>query len=221
MNLHNIKVFIFDLDGLLLNTEIVYNKCWCEAANFCGYNLTYENALELRSLDSNLAKDFLFKLFGSNFDYAKVKQKRNELMKHYFATNGITSKKGAKDLLNFCKLKGYKIAIASASDEHQIYEKLNIAGIDTKFDFIVSTKSLERGKPYPDIYIHTCMQLKVEPKEVLVFEDSPNGIKAAYAAGCNVIMIPDLTMPTEEINKMIINSFDNLNDFLYNALQKF
>lgn len=221
MDLQDIKVFIFDLDGLLLDTEMVYNKCWREAIQYCGYNLTYENALELRSLDSNLAKDFLIKLFGSDFDYLKVKQKRNELMKQYFAQNGINAKKGAKELLAYCKENNYTIAIASASDKTQIYEKLNIAGIDTKFDFIVSTKSLERGKPYPDIYIHTCMQLKVEPKEVLVFEDSPNGVKAAYDAGCNVIMIPDLTKPTIDIEKMIVKSFDNLNDFLYNALQKF
>ena len=214
MDLQNIKVFIFDLDGLLLDTEIVYNKCWREAAQYCGYNLTYENALELRSLDSKLAQQFLFGLFGDDFNYASVKQKRNKLMKQYFAENGIKAKKGTKELLNFCKENDYKITIASASDESQIYEKLNIAGIYTKFDYIVSTKSLERGKPYPDIYIHTCNQLNVSPIDVLVFEDSPNGIKAAYNAGCNVIMIPDLTMPDSEISYMITDTLNSLYDFL-------
>lgn len=214
MDIKNIKLFIFDLDGLLLDTEIVYNKCWCEAAQYCGYNLTYENALNLRSLDSKLAQKYLFELFGNNFNYTAVKQKRNELMKQKFSENGIKAKKGAKELLNYCKEHNYKIAIASASDESQIYEKLNIAGIYTKFDYIVSTKSLERGKPYPDIYIHTCNQLNVSPIDVLVLEDSPNGIKAAYNAGCNVIMIPDLTMPNPEISYMITDTFNSLYDFL-------
>ncbi len=100
-----------------------------------------------------------------------------------------------------------------ASDFDTIKKYLKYAKIDFDFDAIISAKSVQRGKPYPDAYIFACDTLKVKPENVLVIEDAPNGVMSAYNSGCNVAMIPDLTEPTPEIMEKLNIYFKDLYDF--------
>ncbi len=198
-----IKGVIFDLDGLLLDTEKLYQRFWIEAAAKCGYKMTKEQSLQLRSLDKELAKELLSEWFGKDFSYQKTKDIRVKLMNEYIDQNGIEAKKGAKELAEYLREKSYKTAIATATNYERANCHLKLAGIRQYFDNVICASSVEHGKPFPDVYLYACRQLQLEPCECLALEDSPNGIKSAYSAGCVTVCVPDGGEAEEEINPLI------------------
>ncbi|MBQ1517791.1 MAG: HAD family phosphatase [Clostridia bacterium] len=212
----NIESVIFDMDGLFLDTEKLYQRFWREASAECGYNMTQAQALMLRSLDKTLAQKLLKEFFGSGFDYKRVHDVRVELMKEYIKANGVEAKRGVRSLCTYLKEKGYKTAIATATNYERADHHLTLAGIRDLFDDdnIICASGLKHGKPYPDIYLYACEKLDTPPKKALALEDSPNGVKAAYAAGCNVICIPDRGEVEEEIKPFIMRSANSLEDVI-------
>ncbi len=186
-----IKGVIFDMDGLILDTEKLYQRFWREASKECGYNMPQEIALKLRSLDKNLARELLRDFFGKGYSYEKVKEIRVKLMAEYVDRNGVEAKEGVRELVEYLKENGYKIAIATATNYERANQHLTLAGVRDCFNNIICASDLEHGKPFPDVYIYACRELGLKPEECIALEDSPNGIKAAYNAGCVPILVPD------------------------------
>ena len=110
-----IKGAIFDMDGVLLNSEILYQRFWLEALHYFNYSATESHVLALRSLTGKKAEAKLKSFFGESFDYPTVKAKRIELMDNFVNENGVEMKKGADILLPYLKEKGIKIALATSS----------------------------------------------------------------------------------------------------------
>ncbi len=212
-NIKKIKAFIFDLDGTIIDTEPLYNFCWVKACSCFEYNLTYEKALKLRSLDSNLANLYLQSLFGKSFDYVTIREKRKEIMKDLINSAGVNQKQNILSVLNLLRKTRKQIAICSAASPETINNSLALAKVNFEFDKIISAKSVVRGKPYPEVYLYACKSLGISPEEALVIEDSPNGVTSAKKASCNVVMIPDLTQPNEKLKRNIDLLFKNLFEF--------
>ncbi len=205
-----IKAVIFDMDGLLLDTEKLLVKFWVQAANEAGFPMTREHALNIRSLHRKFAIPYLQGLFGSDFDYVKIRSRRMELMKEHLSRSELELKPGAKELLDFLNEHGISAAVATATDFERTKEYLTQVGIFDRFDKIVCAAMVESGKPKPDIYLYAAKELGLDPRECMALEDSPNGVKSAAAAGCITVMVPDLTQPGEDLLELIYAKADSL-----------
>ena len=203
-----------DMDGVILDTEKLYVRFWREAASFYGFPMTLEHALGIRSLSGKLAEEKLQGWFGKEFDYNAVRQKRIELMDEFVNQNGVEPKPGAKALLSYIKDNGYALALATATPVDRAGRYLKSVELYSFFDQIVSAREVKRGKPAPDIYLCAAKRLGLDPKECIALEDSQNGIRSAFAAGCKTIMVPDLDQPTEEIMPLLFGVANGLEDVI-------
>ena len=208
------KGIISDMDGVILDTEKLYVRFWREAASFYGFPMTLEHALGIRSLSGKLAEEKLQGWFGKEFDYNAVRQKRIELMDEFVNQNGVEPKPGAKALLSYIKDNGYALALATATPVDRAGRYLKSVELYSFFDQIVSAREVKRGKPAPDIYLCAAKRLCLDPKECIALEDSQNGIRSAFAAGCKTIMVPDLDQPTEEIMPLLFGVANGLEDVI-------
>lgn len=205
-----IQGVIFDMDGLLLDTEKLLLRFWCQAANEFGYPMERDHVLSIRSLARKYAIPKLKGYFGEDFDYHKVRNRRLELMNAFIDEHGIETKKGARELLAFLKEQGYQTAVATATDLERTKRYLTQVDLLKYFDNIVCATQVENGKPAPDIYIKAAEELSLLPEDCIALEDSPNGILSAYRAGCIPVMVPDLDKPGEAIQKNLFQEKENL-----------
>lgn len=209
-----IKGVIFDMDGLMIDTEKLLTRFWCEAAQFYGWNMTKEHVLGIRSLAAKYAEPHLKGIFGDDFNYFDVRAKRIELMNAYIAENGIEKKKGLDELLDYLDEAGLKKAVATATDRKRTKMYLTSIGVYDRFDKIVCGDMIKNGKPAPDIYITAAGELELPCGECMALEDSPNGIRSAFTAGCVPVMIPDLSQPDDETAKIMYEKCDDLSQVI-------
>ena len=208
-----IKAVIFDMDGVLIDTEKHYNAAWCEAAHMAGFaDFERAHALMLRSCDAGAASEMMKDIFGAGFDYYAIREVRRRLVAERLEKYGLEKKPGIDEILAFLHEKGIKTAVATATPIALTLQHLEKIGVRGQFDKIVSAKQVAHGKPAPDVYLHACAQIGEEPSDCIAVEDSPNGIKAAYAAGCKPVMVPDLTQPDEEIAPLLYAVAETLLD---------
>lgn len=199
----SIKAVIFDLDGTVLDTEKLLVKYWCEAANEMGFPMRREHALQLRSLAAKYAAPLMKSWFGDSCDYQVLRKRRMELMSQHLEKFGLEVKSGIPELLNYLGEKGYKRAVATATDLTRASGYLKQVGLYDSFDRIISAHMVENGKPKPDVYIYAVEQLGLSPSECIAVEDSPNGVISASDAGCKTVMIPDLTEPDKQLTERL------------------
>ena len=205
-----IKGAVFDMDGLMLDTEKLLVRFWKESARSYGYNMTDENVFEIRSLSRKYSIPLLKGIFGEDFPFNEVRNRRIALMNEYIDTYGFDVKKGLFELLDFLKENNYLIAVATATDRERAEHYLKKIDAYKYFNAVICGDMVKNGKPEPDIYITASDELGLIPEECVAFEDSPNGIKSAYSAGCKVIMIPDLTQPDEVVKPMLSGVYESL-----------
>ena len=210
--MENIKAVLFDLDGTLTDTEKYYQTAWPETLAHFGYEMSPDKPLELRSLGRPFAVEKFKEWYGEDFDYWQVRNYRKELVEEILRKDGIPLKPGAKETLKWLRDHNIFIALVTANDKERAERYLKKIGLFDYFNAVICADMVERGKPAPDIYRFACEQLKLSPSETYAVEDSPNGCTSAYEAGCNVIMIPDLTEPDDELKKKLYKRLDCLFD---------
>jgi DNA helicase-2/ATP-dependent DNA helicase PcrA len=169
-----------------------------------------EKALELRSLGRPFAPAKFKEWYGEDFDYMKVREYRKGLVEEMISKTGIALKPGAKEILTWLRENNILTSLATANDYERTERYLKKIGLFEYFDKIICANMVKQGKPAPDIYAYACKQLGLSPDRTFAVEDSPNGVTSAYRAGCKVIMIPDLTQPDEELQKMLYKKLDSL-----------
>ena len=213
-NTPRIRGVLFDMDGLVLDTEKLYCRFWAEAGRCCGFPMTMEHALAMRSLGEELGEKKLQSFFGPTAHYVPIRRKRIELMDAYIAEHGIEVKPGIYGLLDALDERGIPAAITSSSSQEVIRRHLEVHNLYHRFAKICSGHDVPRGKPAPDIYLHGAASLGLPAESCLALEDSPTGIRAGYAAGCLPVMIPDLDQPGEETKELLFAKADSLTDIM-------
>jgi HAD hydrolase, family IA, variant 3 len=210
MNNEKIKGAIFDMDGVILDTEKLYLRFWKQAAADFGYKMTDGDVFGIRSLARKFAVEKLKGIFGRDFPYYDIHARRVELMDAFIKENGFEMKRGVFELLDFLRENGIKTAVATATARQKTMDYLESIGAAKYFDAVICGDMVENGKPAPDIYIKAASELQLPPEQCAAFEDSPNGIKSAYSAGCKTIMIPDLTQPDGEVAPLLSGVYESL-----------
>lgn len=209
-----IKGVLFDLDGLVLDTEKLYSRFWISACRAFGCPMTYEQSLNMRALNRHAGQQMLESFFGPTADYLTIREERIRQMDAFVAENGVEVKPGIRELLGELKDRGIATAITSASPVSRIENYLGSVALLPLFDKICSVYNVPLGKPAPDIYLHGTASLGLEPGQCLALEDAWSGLLSANRAGCVPILIPDLDAPNEKTIPLIYASADNALDVL-------
>ncbi len=209
-----IRGVLFDMDGLVLDSEALYTRFWREAANALGYPMTAEQSLGMRSLGKKRGQPYLESLFGPGIDYSELRTKRIELMEAYVQEHGIPAKPGICELLDYLDANQIPAAITSSSPMEFIQRHLTAVNLLHRFRKLCSGHAIPNGKPAPDIYLLGAAELGLQPEECLALEDSPTGILSAYRAGCLPVMIPDLDQPDAQTQNLLFAKADSLTDII-------
>lgn len=209
-----IRGVLFDMDGVILDSEILYARFWQEAAVSLGYPMTYQQALGMRSLSRAAGQARLESYFGPGISYPIVRAERVRRMEDYIARHGVAPKPGIFELLAYLKQGGIATAITTSSPIDRIRRQLGPLGLLDRFDALCSGYDVPKGKPEPDIYLAGAAALRLSPEDCLALEDSPAGILSAYRAHCRPVMIPDLDQPDPETENRLYAKADSLTDVI-------
>ncbi len=209
-----IQGVLFDMDGVVLDTEKLYARFWAEGARALGYPMSYQQALGMRSLNSAAGQAKLESYFGPGIRIEQVRKIRIERMDAFIEEHGVEAKPGIHALLDGLKARGLRVAIATSSPMERAERYLRSVALWHRFDKICSGHEVPQGKPAPDIYLHAAACLGLPPENCLAIEDSQAGIQSAHAAGCKAVLVPDLDDFSEEICDHLYAKADSLTDIL-------
>ena len=209
-----IQGVLFDMDGLVLDTEKLYSRFWMEAANDLGFPMTYEQSLGMRSLNRTAGQEKFREYFGPTVSYDRVRNHRIALMDAYVAVHGVDLKPGIRELLDFLRENHIPCAITTSSPMERIRSYLDFHGLTHRFDKLCTVYDVPMGKPAPDIYLHGAASLGLNPENCLALEDSPTGILAASRANCLSVMIPDQDQPDDAAAALLYAKADSLFDII-------
>lgn len=192
-----IRAVIFDMDGLMFDTERIAQTAWQQAAIQFGYDFpaeTYSGVIGLALPD---VARYTRNAFGEGFPFDSIYLRKQRLVDEIIATHGTPLKAGLLELMDRIESANLLMALASSSGKEIILRNLEHAGLDAvRFGAIVGGDEISRGKPAPDIFLTASRLLGVSPEACLVLEDSNTGVQAACAAGMNAIMVPDMLVPS-------------------------
>ncbi|MFI3226256.1 MAG: HAD family phosphatase [Clostridia bacterium] len=207
------KAAIFDMDGLLVDSETLYVDAFKEVCEIMGDVYTDELFKSCIGTNKKTQAEILKSHFGDDYDCEYSYDLTHQIMDRYFKEGRLELKEGAIEILEFFKSKGYKMAVASSNSIDKILYSLKITGITHYFDELVSGDMVDHGKPAPDIFLLAAEKLGTTPAESYVFEDSYNGIRAAHAGGFYTIMVPDLLAPNDEMREKSTEIIESLLNF--------
>jgi beta-phosphoglucomutase-like phosphatase (HAD superfamily) len=193
-----ISALVFDMDGLLLDTEPIYKAAWQQASTELGFDLDDLSYSRFTGRSTADCEGELVRWFGTDFPMSRFRARWRELWRLSVESGGIATKAGLHPLLTFVKDQAFLSAVATSSDAHIAAVSLRSAGIADRFDALVSGDQVARGKPAPDIYLEAARRLGRDPARCVALEDSDAGVLAASSAGMVTVCIPDLKPPSRE-----------------------
>jgi HAD superfamily hydrolase (TIGR01509 family) len=197
--LKNYQAAIFDMDGLLLDTERLCKNIFQEACEFLSVPFLEDIYLDIIGRNSKGIEQVIRAGYGSDLDYPALHEawrwRYNAVVKH----QAIPIKEGVVELLTWLKGNNIPTAVATSTQQDVAKIKLELAGLDGFFDVLTTGCEVKNGKPDPEIYLLAAQRLDVHPELCLAFEDSNNGVLAAVNANMQTYQVPDLVEPSAAI----------------------
>ncbi len=205
-----IKAVIFDMDGVLVDTEVISRRFWYEAIEHFGYEFQKEVFLSMLGRNEEGVKEELKNYYGDDFPVHEVYEYKLNNMLKYLDENIVPTKKGVYEILDYLRENNYKIAVATSTYRSRAIQRLKRVNIHDKFDVMVYGDEVIKSKPNPEIFLKAAKALDIDPKNCLVIEDSPAGVEAAYKGHIKVINVPDLKEPDDYIKKYALKICSDL-----------
>ena len=202
-----IKAIIFDMDGLMIDSERVTFECYQERLK--DMNLTMDEEFYKTLLGKPIKGIYqrFYDVYGNDFPIENVIQDVHQLMAERFETEGVPVKKGLVELLHYLKDNNYKTIVATSSNRDRVDKILAQAKITEFFDDSICGDEVTKGKPNPEVFLKSCQKLGVNVDEAIVLEDSEAGIQASYDANIKVICIPDMKYPEKQYEEKTFKSY--------------
>ncbi len=195
---------IFDMDGVLFDTERMSIPAWEKAGQKFGISGLGAISVECTGTNAVRCKEIITGHFDHPIPYDDIRQEKSRLMHESFRQNGMPVKSGAFELMDWLRENNFSIGLATSTSQASASEELTMCGLDRYLDAVVYGDNLKRSKPAPDIFLLCAEHLRVTPAATWVIEDSYNGIRAAHAAGMRPIMVPDMLVPTPEMEELTV-----------------
>jgi HAD superfamily hydrolase (TIGR01509 family) len=206
---NSIDAVIFDMDGLLIDTERIYVIAIMAAGRAIGVEITEAFCLSMIGIPQKECDVMIQDHFGPAFPMPDYSRQYSAQVKALLQA-GVPLKSGAFELVDHVSSSGIPKAIATSSNRASALHHLRTAGLLDHFRVLLTRDDVQHGKPHPELYLKASQALGVKPSRCLAIEDSHNGIRSAYAAGAMPIMVPDLLIPTDEIRAMCIGVVGDL-----------
>lgn len=198
-----VKGVIFDMDGLMIDSERIIHNAIVRGGTEMGLDNIEEVSMRFIGGSNQAARQMFYDAYGENADFDMLMDLKHKYIDLEIGDKGFPAKKGIHEIVDLLLRKGYRISVGSSTREWAVKEFLGKINVLDRFDIFVCGDMGLRSKPFPDIFLACAEKMGAEPSDCFVLEDSINGIKAAYAAGMNPVMIPDLAEPTDEIMPML------------------
>ena len=208
--MNKIEAVLFDMDGVIFDTERVYLEHWIKIFKKYGYEMKKEVYVSVMGRGrENVMKTFL-EIYGENLPIEEMYKEKDKLLVQAIEDGQVPMKPGALEILNCLKENNFKIALATSAKRNRMMMQLKMGKIENEFDAIVCGDDITNSKPNPEIFLKAAQKLSVNPENCVVVEDSPSGIKAAYSAEMMGLHVEDLKEADEEMLKHCHKSFKNL-----------
>jgi HAD superfamily hydrolase (TIGR01509 family) len=205
-----VDAVIFDMDGLMLDTEPVYRMAWQRASAECGYAISDELHLRLLGLKTEDAEQVLRQEFGAGFSVDAFRTLCSEHEPAAFRDYGLRKKSGLDELLALLNARRISKAVATSASRDRALSLLSTTAVLGQFDVVVTGDEVARGKPSPDLFLLAARRLETANSSCLVLEDAEAGVLAAHAAGMQVFVVPDLKQPSADVVKLAAGVFESL-----------
>ena len=203
---------IFDMDGLMLDTEPIYRSAWRYACSTLGYSLSDELFDRLIGRSEKDSEAIVVKEFGPDFPVRRFRDIYNERTDATIATTPVPLMDGITEILDFLKVRGLPRVVATSTKRERAMKLLESSGLKGWFDAVVTGDQVTKGKPEPEIFLSAAAAIGVPAARCVVLEDSEPGILAARAAGAIPMMVPGLKKPGEEIIRQAFGVYQSLHE---------
>ncbi len=216
-----LQAVIFDLDGLILDSQRLATDAWTRAVATFGHCLTADLSLQLIGRNARDSDAILCTALGADFPVDAVRQTARQFFSDLTQERGIPVKPGLEALLSFLEARAVPTAVASSSSRASCVRHLQRAHLLQRFAVLVCGDEVKEGKPSPEIFLTAARLLGTDPEACIVLEDSFTGIRAAHAAGMIPIMVPDLLPPDADIRALayrVVPSLDQARDVIASLL---
>ncbi|MEM7017546.1 MAG: HAD family phosphatase [Pseudomonadota bacterium] len=213
-NLPTFRAVIFDMDGLLLDSERIVKECWERASSEVGYSIPDSLFRQLIGRNSPDSRKLILDAVGHDFPLEEVGARCLEYEEDYLQEHGMPVKPGAVELIEWLIDQDIDLSVATSTRRKKALARLEMANLLPHFKFICAGDQVAKGKPAPDLFWLAAERMRILPNSCLVLEDAGPGVHGAYAAGMTPLLVPDLVTPDEETRKLAWGVFDSLHDVL-------
>lgn len=209
-----IKAVVFDMDGVLFDTERISREAWFYTAHQMGIEEHFEPVF-LRAIGMNRSdtREMFLSIYGADFPYDAF-QTQSSAKFHELIEQELPMKPGVYEILSWLRTHKVPTALASSTSKPSVLSHLRRARIIDDFDAIITGDMVVHSKPHPEIYEMACRAIHTPPADCIAVEDSKNGIRSAFAAGMKPVMIPDQVAPDDETAALLFKQYDSLLDLL-------